>query len=73
MIITKDNKGGFIIILGSDDYNSKMIKHLTTSGIYRKLSHNPISNLIKEVNKANSNSNFDERLKNKLNPNCEIP
>ena len=59
IVIQKADKGGATVVLDREDYNNKMIDHLTTSGSYTKLSKKPICIVIREVNKAIMNSKFD--------------
>jgi hypothetical protein len=56
----------------SDDYNKKMIKHLTLRGIYKKFSSNPIARITREVRKEIKESSLDKRNKKQLLPSSEI-
>ena len=60
------------MVLDRADYNTKILDNLTLSGSYRKLSNNPISRIIKDVKKALTNSNLDDRLNKHLTPTREI-
>jgi hypothetical protein len=71
-VILKADKGGATVLMNMDDYNKKMIEHLTKSGSYRKLDSNPIKRIIRQVKIAINNSNLDERTKKCLTPNNEI-
>ena len=72
LVILREDKGGATVLLDQNDYNTKMIEHLSQSGSYRKLPSNPIKNIIKDVKKAINNSKLDERTKKRLNPQNEI-
>jgi hypothetical protein len=52
LVILRVDKGGAIVLLNQNDYNTKMIEHLSQSGSYRKLPNNPIKKIIKDVKKA---------------------
>jgi hypothetical protein len=47
--------------MNNDDYNKKMIKHLTQSSSYKKLTKNLISRIIKEVKKVIKSSSIDDK------------
>jgi hypothetical protein len=49
-----------------------MTKHLTQSCIYKKLTKNLISRLIKEVRKVIKGSSIDDKTKKLLLSSCEI-
>ena len=49
-----------------------MLKHLSTSGSYKKLSNNPLSKITVEVKRAIKLSLLDDRTKRLLTPNCPI-
>jgi hypothetical protein len=72
LAILKADKGGATVLMNMDDYNKKMIEHLTKSGSYKKLDSNPIKKIIRQVKIAINNSNLDERTKKRLTPNNEI-
>ena len=72
LVILKAGKGGATILMNMDDYNKKMIEHLTKSGSYKKLDSNPIKKIIRQVKIDINSSNLDERTKKCLTPNNEI-
>jgi hypothetical protein len=72
LVILKAKKGGATVLMNMNDYNKKMIEHLTKSGSYRKLYFNPIKKIIRQVKKSINSSNLDERTKKCLTPNNEI-
>ena len=52
IVVLKVDKGGAIVILGRQDYENKMLKHLSSSGSYKKLSNNPLRKITMEVKRA---------------------
>ena len=68
IVVLKDDKGGATIVMNELYYNIKMQDHLTTTGSYNKLRRNPISKVIKEVNKVIKDFNLVERMKKRLTP-----
>ena len=60
------------MILDREDYENNMLKHLSTSGSYKKLSNNPLSKITMEVKRAIKLSLLDDRTKKWLTPNCPI-
>lgn len=72
IIILKVDKGGATIIMDKEDYNLKMRDHLYSNGSYKKLQHNLISRIIKEVKKSINESNLDDYLRKRLTPCSEI-
>lgn len=72
IVVLKADKGGVVVILDKLDYICKMNEHLSC-GSYKNLSTNPISKIMREVQKAISHSNLNEKLKKRLNPYETIP
>ena len=65
----KADKGGATTILDREDYENKMLEHLSASGSYKKLSNNPLSKITMEVKRAIKLSLLDDRTKKWLTPN----
>ena len=66
MVILKYDKGGVVVNLYKVDYQNKMMDHLLNSGIYKKLSKNPINKISKEVSFAINSSNILSPIKKKI-------
>jgi hypothetical protein len=72
LVILKENKGGTIVIMNSEEYKTKMFEHLTLSGKYKRLIGNPITRITREVKKVIKDSNLDELTKKSLLHGCEL-
>ena len=64
----KADKGNVAVILDREDYDKKMLDHLSASGSYRRLDRDPTKKIIAEVTKTIKNSSLDENTKKKLIP-----
>jgi hypothetical protein len=72
LFILRVDKGGATVVMNQEDYNTRMIDHLSQCGSYKKLPSNPIAKVMKDVKIAIKNSNLDERIKKRLLLNSEI-
>lgn len=63
ILVLKAYKGGATVIMNTQDYNEKMLDHLTNSGCYIKLKKNPIRKISKNVNNLVKLSN-EHNMKN---------
>ena len=66
IIVLKADKGNVAVILDREDYDKKMLDHLSASGSYKRLVRDPTKKIIAEVTKTIKNSSLDENTKKKL-------
>ena len=52
IIVLREDKGNAIIILDREEYDTKMLEHLSTSGSYRRLNNDPMKKIVNEVTKT---------------------
>jgi hypothetical protein len=57
-------------VMNKVNYIMKMRECLSLSGIYRKLSRNPFTDVMKEVRRIINESNLYEYIKKYLTPSC---
>lgn len=67
IVVLKVDKGGAIVILDMEDYQSKMVDHLSSSRSYRKLNKNPLNNISRTVALAIKSSKHSYWSNEKVN------
>ena len=60
------------MVMDKGKYINKMRDHLYNSGSYKKLTENPISKVIRMVNRAMKEANLDDKVKKCLSLDSEI-